>query len=286
MTVADGAGASSVVGGRRWSLVLVTVVAKGVGRSSSGELPDWFTKDIHARAAARRARGMKAAIVGTMHHHRRRPPLIAVPLGIAGAIYLNEYGRGRPFATRAAVPGQRDDRRAVDRDGPVHLRRSGCVPLGHRRAQRLRGALALACLMLPIVVRSTEEMLRLVPENLREASYALGAQHAAARRSRSCCRTALPGILSGCLLAVARAAGETAPLLFTIGAAKRDQLEPRSAGTNTVAVDADLRQRQGRAFATRPGAGVGRGAHADRPGVRCSRSLRPAARRHGSPRTR
>ncbi|MCU1501185.1 MAG: phosphate transporter rane protein 2, PhoT family, partial [Ilumatobacteraceae bacterium] len=79
------------------------------------------------------------------------------------------------------------------------------------------GALALACLMLPVVIRSTEEMLRLVPEHLREASYALGT-----RKSRTILSvvlpTALPGVVSGSLLAVARAAGETAPLIFTIGA--------------------------------------------------------------------
>ncbi len=82
------------------------------------------------------------------------------------------------------------------------------------------GALALACLMLPIVIGASEQMLRLVPGHLREASYALGAT-----KSRTILTVvlpaALPGIVSGCLLAVARAAGETAPLLFAVGAAKR-----------------------------------------------------------------
>jgi phosphate transport system permease protein len=80
------------------------------------------------------------------------------------------------------------------------------------------GALALACLMLPVVIASTEQMLRLVPPNLREASYALGGS-----KSRTILTVvlpaALPGIVSGSLLAVARAAGETAPLLFAVGAA-------------------------------------------------------------------
>jgi phosphate transport system permease protein len=82
------------------------------------------------------------------------------------------------------------------------------------------GSLALACLMLPIVIRSTEEILRLVPAGLREASMALGAS-----RARTIVTVVLPaaisGITSGSLLAVARAAGETAPLLFTIGAARQ-----------------------------------------------------------------
>src|SRR3569623_1763460 len=79
-------------------------------------------------------------------------------------------------------------------------------------------ALALACLMLPVVIGATEQMLRLVPNHLREASYALGAS-----KSRTITTVvlpaALPGIVSGSLLAVARAAGEPAPLLFAVGAA-------------------------------------------------------------------
>ena len=86
------------------------------------------------------------------------------------------------------------------------------------------GALALACLMLPVVIRSTEEMLRLVPTPCGRA-----ATRWAPRKSRTVITVvlpaALPGIVSGCLLAVARAAGETAPLLFTIGAATLGQLE-------------------------------------------------------------
>jgi phosphate transport system permease protein len=79
----------------------------------------------------------------------------------------------------------------------------------------LAGSFALACLMLPIVIRSTYEMLRLVPDSLREGSYALGST-----KARVTLTVVLPaaigGIVSGALLAVARAAGETAPLLFTI----------------------------------------------------------------------
>jgi phosphate transport system permease protein len=77
------------------------------------------------------------------------------------------------------------------------------------------GSLALACLMLPIVIRSTDEMLKLVPNSLREGAYALGTT-----KARVVVTVVLPaaigGIVSGALLAVARAAGETAPLLFTI----------------------------------------------------------------------
>ena len=116
------------------------------------------------------------------------------------------------------------------------------------------GALALACLMLPIVIRSTEEMLRLVPDHLREASYALGAG-----KARTIIKVvlppALPGILSGVLLAVARAAGETAPLLFTIGAATTVNWNLFN-GAEHGAVRADLRQRPA-AVRRRPGARAG-----------------------------
>jgi phosphate transport system permease protein len=86
--------------------------------------------------------------------------------------------------------------------------------------------------MLPIVIRSTEEMLKLVPDDLRQASDALGA-----RRSRTVARVvlpaALPGIVSGSMLAIARAAGETAPLLFTIFGAQRVLQTHLFHGTNT-----------------------------------------------------
>src|SRR4029077_8670316 len=161
--------------------------------------------------------GMKAAIIGTVVI-TVMATLIAVPLGIAGAVYLNEYGGTRPFATilrfltnvMAGVP-------SIVMGLFIYV--FWVVPRGTDGLNGLAGALALACLMLPIVVRSSEEMLRLVPQNLRDASYALGAS-----TSRTTLQvvlpTASPGVISGCLLAVARAAGETAPLIFTIGAAK------------------------------------------------------------------
>ena len=95
------------------------------------------------------------------------------------------------------------------------------VPLGitiwvlHFGYSGLAGSFALACLMLPIVIRSSYEMLRLVPDSLREGSYALGATKARVTVT-VVLPAALGGIVSGALLAVARAAGETAPLLFTI----------------------------------------------------------------------
>ena len=85
----------------------------------------------------------------------------------------------------------------------------------HFKFSGFGGSLALGCLMLPIVIRSSDEMLKLVPDPLREASYALGASKARVTLT-VVLPTAIGGIVSGALLAVARAAGETAPLLFTV----------------------------------------------------------------------
>jgi phosphate transport system permease protein len=209
-------------------LVLTTVATKGWS-IVSGSFPDWFTNDIQL-SPRRPGPGMKAAIVGTCII-TFTATLIAVPLGIAGAIYLNEYGRARLFArvlrflanVMAGVP-------SIVMGLFIYV--FWVVPRGIDGLNGFSGALALACLMLPIVVRSSEEMLRLVPQNLRDASYALGAT-----TSRTTMRVVLPkaapGIISGCLLAIARAAGETAPLLFTIGAAKATNWSVFN-GTNTA----------------------------------------------------
>jgi phosphate transport system permease protein len=205
----------AIVGAKGWSIV-------------SGAFPEWFTKDIQL-APRRPGPGMKAAIVGTCVI-TLTATVISVPLGIAGAIYLNEYGRSSAFArvlrfltnVMAGVP-------SIVMGLFIYV--FWVVPRGIDGLNGFSGALALACLMLPIVVRSSEEMLRLVPQNLRDASYALGAS-----TSRTTLRVVLPkaspGVISGCLLAVARAAGETAPLIFTIGAAKSTNWSVFG-GTNT-----------------------------------------------------
>ena len=115
---------------------------------------------------------MKGAIVGTVVI-TLTATAIAVPVGIAGAVYLNEYGRTRRFArmlrfmanVMSGVP-------SIVMGLFIYV--SWVVPRKTDGLTGLAGALGLACLMLPIVVRSSEEMLRLVPQNLRDASYALG----------------------------------------------------------------------------------------------------------------
>lgn len=169
--------------------------------------------------------GMAPAVVGTLVI-TGAATAIAVPLGVLGAIYLNEYGKQGPLA--------RFIRLMTDVMSGVPSVVMGLfiytIWVLRYGLSGLAGALALACLMLPIVVRTSEEMLRLVPSNLREASAALGA-----RTWRTTVRVvlpaALPGIVSGAMLAVARAAGETAPLLFTIGVVSKPNTKLFGANT-------------------------------------------------------
>ena len=136
---------------------------------------------------------------------------MAVPLGVLGAIYLNEYG-GKGLLAR--LIGFFSDVMTGVPSIVMGLFIFSIWVL-HYGFSGLAGAFALGCLMLPIVISSTDEMLKLVPDALREASYALGATKARVTMT-VVLPTAIGGIVSGALLAVARAAGETAPLLFTI----------------------------------------------------------------------
>ena len=155
--------------------------------------------------------GVRSAILGTIEIVAVAT-LIAVPIGIGVALYLVEYGRGTRFAdvvryfvdVMTGVP-------SIVFGLFVYI--TLVIGVGHGYAA-WKGAVALALLMLPVVTRSAEVVLLLVPDSLREAALALGAP-----RWRIVARvvlpTAAPGLLTGSLLAVARAAGETAPLLFT-----------------------------------------------------------------------
>lgn len=158
--------------------------------------------------------GMQPAIVGTLLTVLGAT-VLAVPLGIMGAVYLNEYGRRNRLAwlirfmtdVMTGVPSVVMG---------VFIYAVWVLRFGVDGKSAFAGSLALACLMLPIVVRSTEEMLRLVPDPLREASAALGTRTWKTTVS-VVLPAAAPGIVSGSLLAVARAAGETAPIVFTVG---------------------------------------------------------------------
>ena len=186
--------------------VLYTVIAKGASVISWS----FLTSSIPVSVAPANVGGMGPAIVGTIEI-TALATVLAVPLGILGAIYLNEYGGNR---TLSRLIGFMAD---VMTGVPSIIMGLFIFTIWvlHFGYSGFAGALALGCLMLPIVIRSTYEMLRLVPDPLREASYALGATKARVTVT-VVLPTALGGIVSGALLAIARAAGETAPLLFTI----------------------------------------------------------------------
>jgi phosphate transport system permease protein len=189
--------------------VIGTVITKG-GGIVFHHFPSWFSTNIPTRTRAV-GPGMGPAIVGTIVI-TFTAAIVAVPLGILGAIYLHEYGAGSRMAKVVRFLAN------VMTGVPSIVMGLFVYVLFtlHFGSRGVGGALALACLMLPVVIRSTEEMLRLVPGHLREASYALGTKKARTILT-VVLPSALPGIVSGCLLAIARAAGETAPLLFTIG---------------------------------------------------------------------
>ena len=153
--------------------------------------------------------GMANAIVGTMILVGLGA-LFAVPVGVGAGVYLAEFGRGRFSSllryTADLLSGVPSIVVGVAAYGLV------VIPMGGFSA--LAGGVALGILMLPTIIRSTEEVVRLVPQSYREAALALGAprwkvtQQVVIPAARS-------GIVTASMLAVARAAGETAPLLFT-----------------------------------------------------------------------
>jgi phosphate transport system permease protein len=190
-------------------LALVTweVVSRGLDEVS------WrfLTRDVPF-SYRRSGGGMGPAIVGTLLI-TGMAALLAIPLGVFGAIYLNEYGKQKPLAR--VIRTMADVMTGVPSIVMgLFIYTAFVVVVGAKTG--FAGALALACLMLPIVIRSSEEMLRLVPDEQRQASLALGA-----RQWRTILTVVLPaavsGIASGALLAVARAAGETAPIIATVG---------------------------------------------------------------------
>jgi phosphate transport system permease protein len=137
--------------------------------------------------------------------------LIGIPVGIAGGVYLAEFGRGTRLAN--AVRFTADVLNGVPSIVMgIAIYSLIVVPQGHFSA--LSGGVALGIMMIPTVCRTTEEMLLMVPNAVREAALALGVPNWRSVLSITV-KTASPGIITGCMLAFARVAGETAPLIFT-----------------------------------------------------------------------
>lgn len=153
--------------------------------------------------------GMANAIVGSLQLIGLAC-LFGIPPGVLAGIYLSEFGQGtfgrlvRFFAdVMSGVPSI-----------AIGIFVYASVVLRTKQFSALAGGLALAVIMLPTVTRTTEELLKLVPEGLREAALGLGVPKWRATL-RIMLRTAAPGVATGIMLSVARVAGETAPLLFT-----------------------------------------------------------------------
>jgi len=183
--------------------ILFDLVIKGAGSLSV----DFFTK--MPAPAGEMGGGVAHAIVGTLIIVGTAS-LIGLPIGIAAGIYCAEWPGSRlTWITRFVADVMNGTPSIV-----VGVFAWAWIVATQKHFSALAGSAALAMLMIPMVMRTTEEMIKLVPNSLREAALALG--YPRWRTSLAVVvRTTLPGIVTGSLLAVARIAGETAPLLFT-----------------------------------------------------------------------
>lgn len=184
-------------------LILGTLIAKGAGSLNLA-----FFTNVPV-PAGETGGGVLHAIIGTLMIVGVAC-LIGLPLGIGAGIYCAEYPASRlTFATRFVSDVLNGTPSIV-----VGVFAWTWIVASQKHFSAFAGSVALAILMVPMVTRTTEEMIKLVPHSLREAALALG--YSRWRTSLSVVvRTTLPGIVTGSLLAVARVAGETAPLLFT-----------------------------------------------------------------------
>lgn len=184
-------------------LILGTLMVRGAGSLSV----DFFTR--MPVPAGETGGGVLNAIVGTLLMVGMAS-LIGVPLGIAAGIYAAEYPGSRLTWVVRFVADVLNGTPSI----VVGVFAWTWIVASQKHFSGFAGAAALAILMVPMVMRTTEEMIKLVPHSLREAALALGYS-----RWRTTLQvvlmTGLPGIVTGTLLAVARVAGETAPLLFT-----------------------------------------------------------------------
>ena len=137
--------------------------------------------------------------------------LIGVPIGIAGGIFLAEFGRGTKLAN--AVRFTADVLNGVP-SIVMGMAIYALIVFWQKHFSAFSGGVALGIMMIPTVCRTTEEMLLMVPHAVREAALALGVPNWRSVLSITV-KTASPGIITGCMLAFARVAGETAPLIFT-----------------------------------------------------------------------
>jgi phosphate transport system permease protein len=190
--------------------VLYSVITKGLAAVTS---PTWFTHSQAGTTAFSAGGGVYHAIVGTLLQGLVCS-FISIPIGVMVAVYLVEYGGGTRLGkiTTFMVDILTGVPSIV---AALFIYALWVATLGFERSG-FAVSLALVLLMIPVIVRATEEMLRIVPMDLREASYALGVP-----KWKTIVRivipTALSGIVTGVMLALARVMGETAPLLILVG---------------------------------------------------------------------
>ncbi len=198
------AGASALAGILALVWILSGVVAKGMGALNLA-----FFTQLSAPPGVPGG-GLANAMLGTLLL-TFLATILAVPLGLLAGIFLAEFGQNSRLSNNCRFSAN------VLMGMPsiiigVFVYTLVVLPLGHFSGYA--GALALGVIMLPMVVRTTEDMLRLVPNTLREAALALGAPRWRVTLA-VLFRAAKPGLITGILLAIARVSGETAPLLFT-----------------------------------------------------------------------
>lgn len=217
--------------------LLITVGSKGFALLSA----EFLTTDMVGVFGDMTSGGVWHAVVGTLMV-TLTAAIIAVPLGILTAIYLVEYGQGR---LAKAITFFVDVMTGIPSivAGLFAFALFSLI-MGPAYRSGLMGAVALAVLMTPVVIRSVEEMLRLVPNELREASLALGVPKWLTI-VKVVLRTSIAGIVTGVMLAVARVIGETAPLLITVGIITRTNWDVFDGRMATLPVFAYNQYQQG-----------------------------------------
>ena len=199
--VAGGAAAAGI-------LALAWILATVVSRGATAFSPAFFTRLPTPPGVA--GGGLANAMLGTLMI-TGLASLFSIPVGLMAGVYLAEFGRGSRFAAAVRM-GTNILMGVPSIISGVFVYTLLVATTGHFSGYA--GAVALALIMLPVIVRTTEDMLLLVPGALREAGLALGTPRWRVTRD-IVLRSASKGLLTGVLLAVARVSGETAPLLFT-----------------------------------------------------------------------
>ena len=206
--------------------LLYEVVKRGTARFDGS----FFTES--ARGVIGAGGGAQHAILGTLVI-TGVATLISVPIGIMAAVYLNEYGTGR---LRKALTFFVDVMTGIPSIvAGLFAYALFAAFLGPGIRLGVIGSVALSVLMIPIVIRSAEEILKIVPDHLREAAYALGTPKWRVV-TKIVLPTALAGLVTGVMLAVARVIGETAPLLVTTGVIDSVNTNPLSGRMQNLAV--------------------------------------------------